>query len=118
MANHTPIKPTSIRPIVVNRVLEEKGVIMAHPGNKSLAFLSIEYIKLSSLENLLYKVFWFLAANNLQRHASLVNFNCLQLAKILCCVVELKNIFWNFWSMFKNDCHLILLYSGFFSMKK
>tara|TARA_B100000780_G_scaffold77660_1_gene52509 strand:+ start:7738 stop:8025 length:288 start_codon:yes stop_codon:yes gene_type:complete len=57
IANQTPIKPTSILPMVVNLVLEEKGVIIAHPGNKSLAFLSIEYIKLSSLENLLYKVF-------------------------------------------------------------
>jgi hypothetical protein len=57
IANHTPIKPTSIRPIVVNLVLEENGVIIAQPGNKSFAFLSIEYTKLSSLENLLYKVF-------------------------------------------------------------
>lgn len=93
IANQTPIKPTSIRPIVVNLVREENGVIIAQPGSKSLAFLSIEYIRLSSLENLLYRVFWFLAANNLQRQASLVNFSCLQLAKILCCVVELKNIF-------------------------
>ena len=93
IANQTPINPTSILPIVVNLVLEENGVIIAHPGNKSLALRSIEYIKFSSLENLLYKVFWFLAANNLQRQASLVNFNCLQLARILCCVVELKNIF-------------------------
>jgi hypothetical protein len=57
IANQTPIKPTSIRPIVVKRVLEENGVIIAQPGNKSFAFLSIEYIKLSSLENLLYNVF-------------------------------------------------------------
>jgi hypothetical protein len=68
----------------VKRVLEENGVIIAQPGNKSLAFLSMEYIKLSSLENLLYSVFWFRAANSLQRQASLVNFNCLQLARILC----------------------------------
>jgi hypothetical protein len=57
IANQTPIKPTSIRPIVVKRVLEENGVIIAQPGNKSFAFLSIEYIKLSSLENLRYNVF-------------------------------------------------------------
>jgi hypothetical protein len=57
IANHTPIKPTSILPIVVNLVLEENGVIIAHPGSKSLALRSIEYTKLSSLENLLYKVF-------------------------------------------------------------
>jgi hypothetical protein len=53
IARNTPIKPTSIRPIAVNLVLEEKGVIIAQPGNKSLAFLSIEYIRLSSLKNLL-----------------------------------------------------------------
>jgi hypothetical protein len=43
MARKTPIRPTSILPIAVNLVLEEKGVIIAQPGNKSLAFLSIEY---------------------------------------------------------------------------
>jgi hypothetical protein len=32
----------SILPIAVNRVLEEKGVIIAQPGNKSFEFLSIE----------------------------------------------------------------------------
>jgi len=32
----------SVLPIAVNRVLEEKGVIIAQPGNKSLAFLSID----------------------------------------------------------------------------
>jgi hypothetical protein len=42
MAKKTPIKPTSILPIAVNLVLEENGVIIAHPGSKSLAFLSIE----------------------------------------------------------------------------
>jgi hypothetical protein len=42
IAKKTPISPTSILPIVVKRVLEENGVIMAHPGSKSLAFLSIE----------------------------------------------------------------------------
>ena len=92
MAKNTPIRPTSILPIAVNLVLEEKGVIIAQPGNKSLAFLSIEYTKLSSLVNLLYKVFWCLAANNLHLHASLVNFICLQFANNLCCVEEPKNI--------------------------
>jgi hypothetical protein len=58
IAKNTPISPISIRPIVVNRVLEEKGVIIAHPGSKSLAFLSIEYTRLSSLVNLLYSEFW------------------------------------------------------------
>jgi hypothetical protein len=42
IANQTPIRPTSILPIVVNLVREEKGVIIAQPGNKSFAFLSIE----------------------------------------------------------------------------
>jgi len=84
IAKKTPIKPTSILPMAVNLVLEENGVIMAHPGNKSLAFLSIEYTRLSSLVNLLYKVFWFLAIKSLHLQASLVNFSCLQLASILC----------------------------------
>jgi hypothetical protein len=53
IAKNTPNRPTSILPMVVNRVLDEKGVIIAHPGNKSFAFLSIEYTKLSSLVNLL-----------------------------------------------------------------
>jgi len=42
IAKKTPIKPTSILPIAVNLVLAEKGVIIAQPGNKSLAFLSME----------------------------------------------------------------------------
>jgi hypothetical protein len=57
IARKTPIKPTSILPIAVNLVLDEKGVIIAQPGSKSLAFLSIEYIKLSSLVKRLSKVF-------------------------------------------------------------
>jgi hypothetical protein len=57
IARKTPIRPTSILPIAVNLVLEEKGVIMAQPGNKSLAFLSMEYTRLSSLVNLRYSVF-------------------------------------------------------------
>jgi len=42
IAKNTPIKPTSIRPIAVKRVLEENGVIIAHPGSTSLALRSIE----------------------------------------------------------------------------
>jgi hypothetical protein len=42
IAKKTPIKPTSIRPIAVNLALEEKGVTIAHPGKRSLAFLSTE----------------------------------------------------------------------------
>jgi hypothetical protein len=53
IAKNTPIKPTSILPIAVNLVLEEKGVIIAQPGKRSLAFLSTECIKVSSLVNLL-----------------------------------------------------------------
>jgi len=49
IANKTPINPISILPIAVNLVLEEKGVIIAQPGNKSLAFLSIDQKTPSSL---------------------------------------------------------------------
>jgi hypothetical protein len=42
MARNTPINPTSTLPIAVKRVLAEKGVTIAQPGNKSFAFLSIE----------------------------------------------------------------------------
>lgn len=38
----TPISPISVLPIAVKRVRAEKGVIMAQPGNKSLAFRSID----------------------------------------------------------------------------
>jgi hypothetical protein len=75
MAKKTPKSPTSIRPIAVYRTREEKGVIIAQPGNKSLALRSIEYIKESSLEKRLYKVFWCLEIRSLERQASLVNFN-------------------------------------------
>jgi hypothetical protein len=96
IAKKTPIKPTSIRPIAVNLDLDENGVTIAHPGNKSLAFLSIECISVSSFVNLLYKLFWCLDISNLHLHASLENFNCLQLAKTLCWVEELVSNFWNF----------------------
>ena len=42
IARKTPIKPTSTLPIAVNLVRAEKGVTIAHPGNKSLALRSIE----------------------------------------------------------------------------
>jgi len=92
IAIHTPIKPISVLPIAVKRVLAEKGVTIAHPGNKSFALRSTEYIKPSSPVNFLYKVFWCLAANNLHLQASRVNFSCFQLAKIRCCVLEELNI--------------------------
>ncbi len=53
IASNTPIKPMSIRPIAVKRVRAEKGVIIAHPGSKSLAFLSIDQKTPSSLTYLL-----------------------------------------------------------------
>jgi len=40
--NSTPISPISTLPIAVKRTREEKGVIIAHPGNKSLALRSID----------------------------------------------------------------------------
>ena len=42
IARNTPIRPTSILPIAVYLTLDEKGVIIAQPGSKSFAFLSIE----------------------------------------------------------------------------
>jgi hypothetical protein len=53
----TPIKPISVLPIAVNLVLAEKGVIIAQPGNKSLALRSIDQTKPSSPVNRRYKVF-------------------------------------------------------------
>jgi hypothetical protein len=44
IAKNTPNKPISVLPMAVNRVLAENGVIIAQPGNKSLAFLSIDHI--------------------------------------------------------------------------
>jgi hypothetical protein len=57
MAKKTPIRPTSTLPIAVKRVRAEKGVTIAQPGNKSLAFRSIEYTSPSSPVKRLYKVF-------------------------------------------------------------
>lgn len=74
----TPIRPISTFPIAVKRVLEENGVIIAHPGRRSFAFLSIDQKTPSSLTYRLKRVFWCLAESNLQRQASRVNFNCLQ----------------------------------------
>jgi hypothetical protein len=42
IARNTRKSPISVLPIAVNRVLAEKGVTMAQPGNKSFAFLSID----------------------------------------------------------------------------
>jgi hypothetical protein len=44
IAKNTPNKPISVLPIAVKRVLAEKGVIIAQPGNKSLAFLSMDHM--------------------------------------------------------------------------
>jgi hypothetical protein len=53
----TPINPISVFPIAVNLVLAEKGVIIAHPGNKSLALRSSDQTKPSSEVKRLYNVF-------------------------------------------------------------
>jgi hypothetical protein len=53
----TPIKPKSTFPIAVNRVLAEKGVIMAQPGKTSFALRSTDQTVESSLIYLLCKVF-------------------------------------------------------------
>jgi len=39
---NTPIKPISILPMAVKRVLEENGVTIAQPGKRSLALRSME----------------------------------------------------------------------------
>ena len=110
IAKNTPKSPMSVLPIAVKRVLAEKGVTIAQPGSRSFAFLSIEYTKFSSLVNLLYKVFWCLAANSLHLHASLENFNCLQLDIIRCWVEAPANILLNFCSKELDDNHLKSLY--------
>ena len=51
--NKTPINPISTLPIAVNLVREEKGVIMAHPGSKSLALRSMDQNTPSSFKYLL-----------------------------------------------------------------
>lgn len=53
----TPINPISVFPTAVKRVRAEKGVIIAHPGIKSFAFLSIDQKTPSSLTYLLNKDF-------------------------------------------------------------
>jgi hypothetical protein len=53
----TPIKPISVFPIAVKRVLEENGVIIAQPGIRSFAFLSIDQKTPSSFKYLLNNVF-------------------------------------------------------------
>jgi len=42
IAIKTPIKPISVLPMAVKRVLAEKGVTMAQPGSKSFALRSTE----------------------------------------------------------------------------
>jgi hypothetical protein len=48
IARNTPIKPISVFPMAVNLVRAEKGVTMAHPGNRSLALRSIDQLYPSS----------------------------------------------------------------------
>jgi hypothetical protein len=45
----TPINPMSTFPMAVKRVRAEKGVIIAHPGSTSFAFLSTAQTTESSL---------------------------------------------------------------------
>jgi hypothetical protein len=54
---NTPIKPKSTLPMAVKRVRAEKGVIIAHPGKTSLAFLSTAQKTESSCKYRRYKVF-------------------------------------------------------------
>jgi hypothetical protein len=51
------MSPISVFPIAVKRVREENGVIIAQPGNKSFAFLSIDQKTPSSFTYRLNKVF-------------------------------------------------------------
>jgi len=44
IAKNTPKRPMSVLPIAVKRVLAEKGVIIAQPGKRSLAFRSIDHM--------------------------------------------------------------------------
>jgi hypothetical protein len=55
--NKTPINPISVLPTAVNLVRAENGVIMAQPGNKSFAFLSIDQKTPSSCAYLRNNVF-------------------------------------------------------------
>jgi len=51
IAKKTPNNPISIRPVIVNLTRAEKGVIIAQPGNKSLALRSTAQTKNSSFKN-------------------------------------------------------------------
>ena len=42
IAKKTPNSPISVLPTAVNLVLAEKGVTIAHPGSRSLVFLSMD----------------------------------------------------------------------------
>jgi hypothetical protein len=48
ITKNTPNNPKSTLPIAVNRVRAENGVIIAHPGRRSLAFLSTAHTVESS----------------------------------------------------------------------
>ena len=74
----TPINPKSTLPIAVKRVRAENGVIIAHPGKTSLAFLSIAQTTESSSKYRRCIVFWCLAESKRHLQASRVNFNSRQ----------------------------------------
>jgi hypothetical protein len=92
MAKKTPMRPMSVLPTAVYRVRAENGVTIAQPGSRSLVLRSIDQTNPSSPVKRRNNVFWFLAANNLQRQASLVNLSCLQFDSSLCCVELESNI--------------------------
>jgi len=93
---NTAIKPTSVLPMAVYRVRVEKGVTIAHPGNKSRALRSTTHVRTSSFKKRLYNEFWLRATKSLQRQASRENFNCRQLLNVLKRNEELRNIDVNF----------------------
>ena len=55
-ARNTPISPTSTLPIVVNFGRDENGVIIAHPGIRSLEFRSIANTSESVFKNRRYRL--------------------------------------------------------------
>lgn len=77
--------PISVLPIRVYRVREAKGVIIAQPGNKSLAFRSTTQINSFSLTYRRNNDRWCLAASNLHLQPSRDSFKDLQLFRTRAC---------------------------------
>jgi len=91
--NTTTQRPISIFPTKVYLVLEENGVIIAHPGIKSFAFFSTTQSNSDSFVIFLYNECWFLAVNILHLHPSLDNFKFFQLFHIKICLFLFIKIF-------------------------